>query len=210
MKEHLFAGNRRFLFSVLAAFLVFGAVAAHAHKVTVFAWAEGDQVFTESKLSGGKHVSGGEITVYDASGNILLKGKTDDQGEFAFTLPQPPPLIVELNAGMGHQARWTLRPEDMDADAVPAGNDSHDAPGPPDPAVNTRPAEITGETGTAVLEATIEKVMDRKLKPVIRMIADTRQDAPTFSDVIGGIGYIMGIVGLVAYFKGKEQKKKED
>ena len=87
---------------------------ALAHKVTVFAWVEDGTVYTESKLGGGKRVREGDILVYDENENLLLRGKTDDQGEFSFPLPKKPPLIVELNAGMGHLARWTITPEDTD------------------------------------------------------------------------------------------------
>ncbi len=78
--------------------------AAHAHKVTVFAWAEGDRVFTESKFSGGKMVKAGKVEVFDSSGNLLLEGRTDDNGAFASGA-----VITDLKllftAGMGTRIR---------------------------------------------------------------------------------------------------------
>ncbi len=55
-----------------------------AHKVMIFAWVQGDKIFTESKFSGGKLVKGGDVIVYDLEGNQLLEGQTDDKGEFSF------------------------------------------------------------------------------------------------------------------------------
>ena len=57
---------------------------ADAHRVNLFAWVEGDHVYVESKFSGGKKVKAGKIIVTDPQGHELVKGTTNDQGEFAF------------------------------------------------------------------------------------------------------------------------------
>src|SRR5210317_411781 len=80
---------------------------ALAHRVNVFAWAEGDIVYVECKFSGGKKITGGSIIVSDPSGVELLTGRTNDQGEFSFKRPQPTELKIILQAGMGHRAEWT-------------------------------------------------------------------------------------------------------
>ena len=82
--------------------------AAHAHKVTVFAWAEGDRIFTESKFSGGKMVKAGKVEVFDSDGTLLLEGRTDDNGAFAFKAPAITDLKIVLTAGMGHQNSWLI------------------------------------------------------------------------------------------------------
>ena len=61
---------------------------AMAHKVTVFAWVEGNTVFTESKFSKGKPAKNAQILVYDKEGRELLEGKTDNKGEFSFKVPK--------------------------------------------------------------------------------------------------------------------------
>jgi nickel transport protein len=171
---------------------------AIAHKVTVFAWVEGDTVFTESKLSGGKRVIGGDISITDGSGNVLLTGKTDNQGAFSFKMPQKPPLTVVLDAGMGHRATWTIQPEDAAPVAVqPAVAQELPATDSPPPAVNAGP-------DPEQLEALLEKIIDRKLSPVIKMLADNQQQGPSITEIIGGIGYIFGLIGIVAYFKSRK------
>ena len=57
-------------------------VDAHAHRVTIFAWVDGDTVHTQSKFGGGKKVNNGQINVYDPDGNLVLTGNTDENGEF--------------------------------------------------------------------------------------------------------------------------------
>ena len=73
-----------FVFVVLSFLVVSTAI---AHKVMIFAWVEGDTIYTESKFSGGKKVRKGDVMVYDLHGNRLLQGKTNEQGEFFFKIP---------------------------------------------------------------------------------------------------------------------------
>ena len=83
--------------------LVIGvAAAAHAHRVNIFAWVEGDNIYTESKFSGGKPVHNGQVRVFGPDGAQLLEGTTDDQGLFHFPIPQRSDLTVEVAAGSGH------------------------------------------------------------------------------------------------------------
>ena len=58
------------------------------------------------------------------------------------------------------------------------------------------------------LEAVIETVLDRKLKPITRMLADLEQKGPSIKDIFAGIGYIFGLVGVAAYVHGR--KKGQD
>ena len=181
---------------------------ALAHKVTVFAWVDGKTVYTESKFSGGKRVKEGEIRVYDENKALLLKGVTNDQGEFSFPLPKTPPLVVELNAGMGHLARWTLTPEDVEGGEAQSGEDDAGKKGDvstvsdvPDPHPDLQ-AEKNKEL-SAMIEQSVEQAVDKKLKPMMKLLVDMHEQKTSFSDVFGGIGYILGLVGLVAYFKAK-------
>jgi nickel transport protein len=181
-----------------------------AHKVIIFAWVEGDMVHSESKFSGGKPIKEGDILVYDETDTLLLQGKTDDQGGFSFPLPKAPPLIVELNAGMGHMARWELEPED--GAGVPFQPDTAEseipAPAAPDKGKKSLPSggNMPPAEQTQALETMIEKALDKKLKPVMTLLGQMQDTGPSFSDIMGGIGYIVGLVGLGAYLKSRQPK----
>lgn len=86
---------------------------AWAHKVNLFAYVEGDKVYTESYFADGQKVIGGEIEVADASGAKLLTGKTDDKGLFAFPLAKKQTLTITVNSGMGHKNSYVLKKEEM-------------------------------------------------------------------------------------------------
>ena len=73
---------------ILLVLLLLSAVPATAHKVNVFAWVDGDRIYTQSKFSGGRKAKNATIEVYDRQGNKLLEGQTDDKGEFSFKIPQ--------------------------------------------------------------------------------------------------------------------------
>lgn len=90
-----------------------GAGSAWAHKVNLFAYVEGERVFTESYFPDGKKVEGGTIEVRDASGTKLLEGKTDSQGLFSFPLPKKEDLTITLDASMGHKNSYILKKSEM-------------------------------------------------------------------------------------------------
>ena len=103
----------RSILSVLALFLVLCSSPAWAHKVNLFAYAEGDKVYTESYFADGQKVQGGEIEVADDHGNKLLTGTTDAHGLFVFPLVKKQTLTITVNSGMGHKNSYVLKKEEM-------------------------------------------------------------------------------------------------
>lgn len=177
---------------------------AYGHRVTVFAWVEGDQVHTESKISGGKVLKNADIDVYDMAGELLLQGKTDPLGCFSFKAPKPETLKIVLRADMGHQAQWTVQKEEFGpaaSQAVSASNRSGDLPVTPHHAVSKTDTEVP------LPSEVMEKVMDQKLAPILRQLAELREQCqgPTLKDILGGIGYILGLLGVAAYVQSRKK-----
>jgi nickel transport protein len=192
----------------LAALILLIAGAALAHRVNVFAWVDGDTVFVESKYPDGTRVHGGVIRVLDSAGKELLNGRTNDQGEFSFKVPKQDDLTVVLEAGMGHRGDWPLSRQELSPAGAPPASTAA-APSPPDPQTASPPPAATEPAagpspaaGDAVAQA-VEKALDRKLAPVMKMLAEMQEQKVRPSDVLGGIGYIVGLVGMAAYFKRK-------
>lgn len=174
-----------------------------AHRVILFGWVEGDRVMTQSKFSSNRVVKGGDITVFDMGGNPLLKGKTDDKGEFSFQIPGRESLKIVLFGGASHRAEWVIPESEL---VSASETHQHVADGSaPDPGAEV----IKGRCSEKEIEVVVEKVMDRKLRPVLKYIAESRQHAVSLSDVIGGFGYIMGLVGLVTYLKYRPKKRQD-
>jgi nickel transport protein len=192
-----------------------GIDSAFAHRVNVFAWVDGDMIYVESKFAGGRPVKSGKIVVTDPQGVELLSGQTNDKGEFSFKIPQRTDLKIVLHAGQGHRGAWTIRAVEMAG--LPSGTVSETSA---EKAVPSLPkntvSKISENTGTTTpdtdiktkdLEGIIESVLDRKLKPITKMVADLQQQGPSIKDIFAGIGYIFGLVGVVAYVQSRKKKE---
>lgn len=192
--------NAATLLSSLAVFLVafLSPGDAFAHRVNLFAWVEGNTVYCEAKYPDGTRVKEGLIRVLDRSGRELLQGKTNERGEFSFPIPRREDLTIVLEAGMGHRADWPLSAEELGGAEAPSAPSSAaaDAPALPPAAVSLTPAE---------LEQAIEKALDRKLAPVVKMMAELQTPRVRVSDVLGGLGWILGLAGLAAWLKSRRQ-----
>jgi nickel transport protein len=157
-----------------------------AHKVNVFAWVEGDTVFVEGYFPGGKKSQNSLVEVFNPAGTKLLEGRTNEKGEFSFKVPERTDLKIVLTASMGHKNDFIIPASDFQevesSSSIPAQSLAESAkksaPHPPD---------------LSQLEGMIDRALDRKLAPVIKLIRDTRKEGPTISEIVGGIGYIFGL-----------------
>ena len=198
---------QRVLAMAFALILVFMALAplASAHKVNVFAWVEGDTVHVEGYFAGNKKAQDSLVEVFDSTGEKFLDGRTDQQGEFSFKIPKKTDLKIVLTASMGHKNDFV----------IPLSELGEVSPEPTvESEVRTKPeayekkmvaAAATSEVNLTRMESIIDKALDRKLTPLRKLIRETRQEGVTLSEVIGGIGYIFGLMGVALYFMSKKK-----
>ena len=191
--------NTRLSFIILfltAIILIGSSGPALAHKVIIFAWVEGDTVFTESKFSGGKKAINAPVVIFDKDGKKLLEGKTDNNGEFSFKIPKVTDLKIVLNAAMGHKAEWMI-PESEIREAGPIVE-------------KKSAAEPSGPISVGLSKEEVQKIvedsLDKKLRPIVRMMTESKNTKPSLTEIIGGIGYIFGLMGVALYFKNRSKK----
>ncbi|MBI9076126.1 MAG: hypothetical protein JEZ02_12005 [Desulfatibacillum sp.] len=207
---------KKLLASLLVFFLLAGP--SLAHKVNIFAWMEGDTVYTESKFSGGKMVRNGKIYIFDQSGKLLVEGMTNEEGEYSFKVPQKTALVISLDATMGHADTWTVTLDEiMEAMGDTPVGAAAEAPAV-EPAkaeqpavtetVQSAPAHVMQTATAHEIQIAMEKALDKKLKPITRMLVDAQEDKPKVSDILGGIGYIFGLAGLAAYLHYRRKIKE--
>ena len=202
--DHRRGGCVGLAFSLIC-LLAMAPLPAWAHKVTVFAWVEGDTVFTQSKFAGGRRAKGGRIEVYNSAGEKLLEGLSDDQGQFVFKASKPEALRIVLTAGAGHRGEWRVAAEEFAAATVTPKPTVAAAAGiPPQTTTSTAVPADAVRLSSGELEALIEKVIERKLAPLLRRLEQQAQE-PSLNDIIGGIGYILGLVGLGAYMHSRRK-----
>lgn len=178
-----------------------------AHRVVLFAYVEGDKVFTESYFSDGKRCHNSRIEVFDSFGKKLLEGKTNKDGEFSFKPPKRTDLKIVLTAGMGHRDEYTIPAGELPGE----GNIGKPDPRQPEKMVSLK--EPNGEKPTPTsqfnrveieqIRLVVEEALDEKLKPIMRLLVKRQNEGVSFIQVMGGIGFIFGIMGIILYFRSR-------
>jgi nickel transport protein len=90
------------------------------------------------------------------------------------------------------------------AQSAPAPDSSQPAAKAEAPAVNES-SPAAASPLPAGIDKVIEKALDKKLAPIMRTLAEMQEQKIRLTDVLGGLGYIFGLVGVAAYFKCKKQ-----
>lgn len=183
---------------------------AQAHKIRVFAYADNGTITTEAAFSSGRPAKNSKVMVHNGNGDTLLTGTTNDKGIFRFAIPRQAKasgmdLNIVVDVGEGHRGAWLLNAADYST-----AEDSHSGEnsGEDSEEVSSAAPSATPSTNTLNcqdIEATVEKIIAKELAPLKRMIAQQRAHTTSLQDIIGGLGYILGLAGILFYFKAKKQ-----
>ena len=197
---------KKLLCSALIAPVILFSAEAIAHRVNLFAWVEGDAVQAEAKFSGGARAMNARITATDkATGKLIASGTTDGKGAWHFALDAKTrsaahDILLVIDAGEGHRNEWTVPASDFAQGAA--------APEPPsgqpaqEPALQPSAGPAPGVcVSRAELEAIVSRALDARLAPVMRAVAENRDEGPKLSEIVGGIGWIVGLFGIAAYLR---------
>lgn len=196
-----------------------GTKPALAHKVVVFATVEGETVHGEAYFRGGDPVRAAKVTVVGPDENVLGETKTDDEGRFTFPVRLRTNHTLIVDAGEGHRGEYTVPAEEL-AGELPTPDGTQSTAGkPPGSVESSAPLEPGGEAAPrASREEPVATPGDGDLRARIeavgREVAALRKDLDRYKnelrlqDVLGGLGYILGIMGLVFYFLGVRRKEK--
>ncbi|GAG77284.1 unnamed protein product [marine sediment metagenome] len=176
-------------------------ISVFAHKVNIFAYVEGEKIYTESYFNDGKKCINSKIEVFDNRGNILLEGLTDQEGMFSFETPSEDvidgDLKIVLTASMGHRAEYSISADEIRGSAGLIKEE------------NEEPVSIVSPETSLVdlkeIQSIIEDTLDEKLKPIMREIKKSQEVKISPTEIIGGIGYIIGIFGIIAYFLSRKR-----
>jgi len=212
--------------TALVCVLAISAGPAWAHRVNIFAYVEGDKVMVDCSYSKSKRVNHGAITVKDAkTGAVLITGETDEQGSFSFTVPEEAKarradLVIHLTAGEGHDNEWEVKADEylpQGADAVaPSASDKKDdqearpvaaASQTPEKQASSLAAPAAGGTcDEAAIAKAVEAAVEAKIAPIRRILIEEKESGPKMTEIVGGIGWIFGLIGLAAYFRSRKTK----
>lgn len=87
------------------------------------------------------------------------------------------------------------------ATAAPAPEELAESAGGRGAAVESSPAVAAGEAGltAAQIRQIVETALEQRLEPFYRYLAAREEAGPSLKDIVGGIGWILGLVGIAAY-----------
>ncbi len=213
------------LFCSLLLTLLATSIPAQAHRVHLFAVVEGRDIVADCRFSKSRPAQNSKLQVLNAKdGSLLLEGKTDTQGHFRFPIPQqilnnPIDLKLRLDAGAGHQATWIINateitPQKGLADStkklhsetpLQAIKATSEPATPKKDQSNDRQIQLTEQK----LQQIINQSLETKLAPIQAMLMSQQNDDPGFIEIIGGIGWIFGLFGIVAFIKIRKNTQEQ-
>jgi nickel transport protein len=185
---------------------------AAAHKAILFGYVESGELVIEGGFPGGRPCKGCQVRVLDAAtGEQLARAATSDQGVCRIPLPEAAGhadqgLKLVLDAGEGHRAEWLVRAKEyLDQPAQAEAGDAAQADTEPDPAASSDAAGPRVPAGE--LRRVVDEALEAKLAPIRRAVL--RDQGPSASDVVGGIGYLVGLAGVWAWARSRRESREE-
>ena len=202
-----------FFFSALLLVLNF-PLPANAHNLKLFGSVEGRTISGYAYYSGGGRPAGVTVFLLGPAGEHLGEAVTSDKGEFEFEAPFKADFLLSLNTGDGHTASWKLTagefPDDLARLEAPAvaspriGNEEE----PSDQRRNHSLSEIG--FSPVELQKLVTAAISDAIKPLQQQITlyrsqvDQYESRIRFHDILGGLGYILGMAGLFMMIKGRK------
>jgi nickel transport protein len=202
----------KWVFTILALILLlFNAAPALAHKMSVFAAAEGKTIAGQAYFRDGAPVRNAQVTVFDAAGRTLGQSKTDEAGKFSFQPRARCDHRFVVDAGDGHAAEFTVPGEELPS-SLPGFGAAATPPMAKADAAPRTPPKSGPDAGKVVDPRTPEESLRGELEAIRQQIVALRADLAArdekarWHDVLGGIGYILGFSGVAFYFAGLRRK----
>ena len=179
--------------SWIGAALLLGAPApAHSHNARLFATAEGSVITGYAYASSGERLSSVTVHVEDPKGQHLGETRTAVDGAFRFDASRQCDHLLVLDPADGHGAQFRIKAADLVFPPAPADRASE-------------PAPSVGPTHEADLQDAVSAAVARQLRP-LREQLDRLENRIRFRDVLGGVGYLVGVAGLAFYFLGVRRR----
>jgi nickel transport protein len=170
-----------------------------AHRVNIFTQVEGDSVIGQCYYKDGTPVRQQKVEISKLSGGKLLELETDSAGYFRFAPPVKVDLKIVLYAGMGHQSETTIKAGDLpEVKKLRAEKpkSSHEV---------VEAAPQRSEFDKESMRRIVGEVVEEKFNALRELIVK-QQRSTSLITIIGGIGYILGIFGLLSLLRSRKRQ----
>lgn len=201
--------------ALVACLALAGAAAAHA--LRLFAAVEGADLTGLAFFADGGRARDVPVALR-VDGVVVAEVRTDAEGRFRFAAPEPTAARVEAATADGHRATWDVpasawvratSASGNAASATPAGAAPARAAAGDAPAATGAPAAVAAGDGPPTapdptLEARIEAAVARQVDRLREDLA-LAESRRRLSDVVGGVGYLLGLTGLASLLLRRKQ-----
>jgi nickel transport protein len=172
---------------------------AQAHALNLFATVSGGVVQGKTYYADGP-APGISVIVYGPKNEVLGSVRSDEAGMFTWTPTIRCDLRFVTETLDGHRTEFTVRtselPESLPAPEGEMASDESDGSDRSDRSVGSTEAPES----SAELQHLIEDAVSRQIAP-LRGQLDAASRRTQFRDIVGGIGYIVGVAGLLVLWK---------
>ncbi len=172
------------ILSLLVCLLLPGA--ASAHKINFFATVDGTTIQGRADYGANSPARGLSVVAVDPAGEPLGETTTDDKGEFRLEARFLCDHRLTVSTVDGHGASCTVSAAELPKHLPPrAASAAHTHDEAPDPAASSDGSELQA-LRTQIVE--------------LRQQLDEHGRRTRMQDVLGAVGYILGIAGVACYF----------
>lgn len=184
----------------------------HAHKIRTFAYESGGQIITETVFNSGRPAKGAIIKVMTTADDLVLSGKTDENGIFSFAIPQKAQeqqldLNIIADVGEGHRGSWLLSAADYLAEV--AVEETPAAESIKQTATHPNNREPEDSKICMELEQRLEQLIISEISPIKRELAEQQTQNVGLKDILSGLGYIFGLAGIILYYQSKKTRSQK-
>jgi nickel transport protein len=162
---------------------------ASAHGFKIFVMVRGHDLTGYAYFPPDTPAAKAKIEVFSIEGERLSSTEADEAGRFAIPLTERRPIRIIAHADDLHVAAREIGLDEMPSTLPQAG----------EPAT-----AISSELTTQQVDLRVEQVVADQIQPVREQLRRL-EDQIRFRDIVGGIGYIVGVVGLIAYWKAQSR-----
>jgi len=178
------------------------AFPVQAHKVVASAWTDGADIEGEVGLSNGEMaVDGTIVKVFDPQGKLLGETSVKGDGLFRFTPTKSITHHFTANLGAGHVATVVVNPDEL-PEGLTQEKSNTSTP------QSTAPENLASSVNSAEIAKLVAKAVRKEVQPLRKEIASYKEKNDLQS-ILGGIGYILGLTGIVFYIAARRKESKD-
>ncbi len=211
--------RRACLAGAVLAVVLGSAASAAAHQLYVFANAEGRTIHGEAYFRGRVPAQDLPVRIYDPAGRELGQTQTDEKGEFTFEAREQCDHRFVVETGDGHRAEYVVPASELAGAepraALPGSEQTSEGPAAPEATAGAGEPAGTDQQAEQARSSPAEPVpLAARIEALQSQVGALRQDLQQYEqtmrlrDVLGGIGYIVGLAGVAFYFLGMRRKQR--